>query len=84
MWVSGCGPDLMLENIPHIPQALALSEIIGLTLFTIFATIAVFHKYRWIMLRRFSAICGSVFFLRCLTMICTSLSVPGKHLDCTG
>ena len=37
--------DLVLENLPRIENGLALSELIGLVLFVIFALIAVFHKY---------------------------------------
>lgn len=33
-------------------------------------------------MRRMFAMSGTVFMLRCITMFITSLSVPGKHLDC--
>ena len=38
--------------------------------------------FRFILLRRFFALLGSVFLLRCITMLITSLSVPGAHLEC--
>lgn len=37
---------------------------------------------RSIAIRRFCALSGSVFLLRCATMFITSLSVPGSHLEC--
>ena len=42
------------------------------------------HKFcfRIILLRRFFALGGTVFLLRCFTMLITSLSVPGSHLQC--
>lgn len=38
--------------------------------------------HRLILLRRFFALGGTVFLLRCFTMLITSLSVPGTHLEC--
>lgn len=39
--------------------------------------------FRLILLRRMFSLTGTVFLLRCITMLITSLSVPGVHLECT-
>jgi len=75
-------PDIFLDNIPHIPWAFDMCEVTACVLGIIWMTILCFHKHRSILLRRMFAIFGSVFLLRCVTMLITSLSVPGKHLDC--
>jgi len=75
-------PDIILDNVPHIPWAFEMTEITGMTLLTIWLLVIIFHKHRFIIARRFFAIAGTIFLLRCFTMIITSLSVPGVHLDC--
>ncbi|XP_017035247.1 ceramide phosphoethanolamine synthase-like [Drosophila kikkawai] len=75
-------PDIFLDNVPHIPWAFCLSEITGSLLFTLWLIVLIFHKYRLVLLRRFSALAGTVFLLRCITTLITSLSVPGTHLQC--
>ncbi|XP_017862614.1 PREDICTED: sphingomyelin synthase-related 1 [Drosophila arizonae] len=75
-------PDIFLDNVPHIPWAFNMCEITGTLLFTIWLFVLIFHKYRMVLLRRFFALAGTVFLLRCVTMLITSLSVPGTHLQC--
>lgn len=75
-------PDIFLDNVPHIPWAFHMCEITGTLLFCIWACVCIFHKYRMVLLRRFFALAGTVFLLRCVTMLITSLSVPGTHLQC--
>lgn len=75
-------PDLFLDNVPHIPWAFDMCEITGSFLMAIWLGVLLFHKHRFIILRRFFALAGTVFLLRCFTMLITSLSVPGSHLKC--
>ncbi|CAO1307285.1 unnamed protein product [Diamesa hyperborea] len=75
-------PDIFLDNVPHIPWAFFGCEITGTFLFIIWLCVLILHKYRLVLLRRFFALAGTVFLLRCFTMLITSLSVPGTHLDC--
>ncbi|KAJ0180032.1 hypothetical protein K1T71_004623 [Dendrolimus kikuchii] len=75
-------PDLFLDNVPHIPWAFDMCEITGSFLMAIWLVVLLFHKHRFIILRRFFALAGTVFLLRCFTMLITSLSVPGSHLKC--
>ncbi|KAK4299027.1 hypothetical protein Pmani_028663 [Petrolisthes manimaculis] len=75
-------PDIFLDNVPHIPWAFHLCEITILVLTITWMSILFIHKHRSIAIRRFCALSGSVFLLRCATMFITSLSVPGTHLDC--
>merc|ERR1719187_1503564 len=74
--------DIILDNVPHIPWAFDMAEISGMTLLSIWLLVILFHKHTFIIARRFFAIAGTIFLLRCFTMIITSLSVPGVHLDC--
>ncbi|KAH8239227.1 hypothetical protein KR032_002183 [Drosophila birchii] len=76
-------PDIFLDNVPHIPWAFNMCEITGSLLFSIWLVVLIFHKYRMVLLRRFFALAGTVFLLRCVTMLITSLSVPGTHLQCS-
>ncbi|CAF1532923.1 unnamed protein product [Adineta ricciae] len=76
-------PDLFLDNIPHISWAFSVSEYIIVVMSLTFLLILIFHKYWNIILRRFFALGGTIFFLRSVTMLVTSLSVPGHHLECT-
>lgn len=75
-------PDIFLDNVPHIPWAFHMCEITGTLLFVIWACVLIVHKHRFVLLRRFFALSGTVFLLRCVTMLITSLSVPGTHLQC--
>ncbi|KAJ1528540.1 hypothetical protein ONE63_006946 [Megalurothrips usitatus] len=75
-------PDIFLDNVPTIPWAFSMCELTGTLLLIVWLGVLTFHKHRFILLRRFFALSGTVFLLRCVTMLITSLSVPGTHLQC--
>lgn len=75
-------PDIILDNVPRIPWAFKLTEVIGLLMLSVFTLVLILHKQRVLILCRFNVLTGSIFFLRCLTLVVTSLSVPGRHLEC--
>ncbi|CAJ0962414.1 unnamed protein product, partial [Mesorhabditis belari] len=75
-------PDIVLDNLPLIPWAFEMCEVIGMILSTVWFTVLFFHKHRIVVARRMFSMVGSVFLLRCITMLITSLSVPGVHLEC--
>jgi len=73
-------PDIFLDNLPYIPWAFEAAELVGMTLCSIWLLIVTFHKHRLILIRRYCSLLGTVFLLRSITMIITSMSVPGRHL----
>ncbi|XP_059477530.1 sphingomyelin synthase-related protein 1-like isoform X2 [Neocloeon triangulifer] len=75
-------PDIFLDNVPTISWAFHMCEVTGSLLLLIWVAVLITHKHRFILLRRFFALSGTVFLLRCITMLITSLSVPGTHLEC--
>ena len=75
-------PDVILDNIPFIPWAFELCEVCALLLAVMWVTICIFHKHRLILIRRMSALSGTIFLLRAFIMYVTSMSVPGVHLEC--
>jgi hypothetical protein len=75
-------PDIFLDNVPLIPWAMLMSEFMICSGLLILFVIILLHKRRMIVLRRFNVICGTLFLFRSLTMVVTSLAVPGSHLEC--
>lgn len=74
-------PDLLLDNLPHVSWAFEAAEFIALILFALFVVVVALHRHKAIILRRLCTLFGTVFLLRSVTLIITSLSVPGRHLQ---
>lgn len=77
-------PDIFLDNVPHISWAFKACELLAIGLGTTWVAVLVFHKHRFILMRRMFSMTGTIFLLRCICMLITSLSVPGVHLKCEG
>ena len=75
-------PDLLLDNFPRMPWAFAASEYALFSLAGVLLVLVMAHRSRIVISTRFFAIAATVFLLRCVTMLVTSLSVPGEHLEC--
>lgn len=76
-------PDIVLDNVPFMPWAFEVSEVIAVFLGIIWVLILFFHKHRFILMRRMFSLSGTIFLLRSVSMLITSLSVPGIHLECS-
>ncbi|XP_063674888.1 sphingomyelin synthase-related protein 1-like [Bolinopsis microptera] len=74
-------PDIFLDNIPTIPHAFEAAEACAVSLTFSFFCLILVHKHRFVIFRRYFSIIGTVFLLRALTMMSTTLSVPGEHLN---
>ncbi|KAL6478472.1 hypothetical protein MHYP_G00143070 [Metynnis hypsauchen] len=77
-------PDIFLDSVPRIPWAFAMAEGCAVVLGCMLLLTLLLHRHRSILFRRFCSLMGTVFLLRCVTMFVTSLSVPGRHLQCSG
>lgn len=75
-------PDIFLDNVPFIPWAFHAAELIGMGMGAVWITTLFFHKHRFILMRRMFSLLGTLFLLRSVCMLITSLSVPSEHLAC--
>ena len=57
-------PDIILDNVPHIPWAFEICEVTAMMLLTVWCLVILFHKHRFILMRRFFSLTGTIFLLR--------------------
>jgi shingomyelin synthase len=75
--------DAILDIIPEKFWAIDVCEVIILTsVVTSISFILIFHKHRFIVLRRAFVITGLLYFMRCLTMFVTVLPVATSQKYC--
>ncbi|XP_063445713.1 sphingomyelin synthase-related protein 1-like [Mytilus trossulus] len=75
-------PDVMLDSITYVPWAYKVTEGVILAGFITYFIILVFHKYRFILLRRMFVIAASIFLFRSICVIVTSLPMPQENFNC--
>lgn len=64
-------PDIFLDLINPVPWAFEVTEMIILFLGTVLFIVLLTHKHRMVILKRFCAITGTVFLLRCTNLTYT-------------
>ncbi|KAK3092412.1 hypothetical protein FSP39_002505 [Pinctada imbricata] len=75
-------PDVVLDNTPYIPWGSDTAEICLVTLNFMAIMMAVFHKERSLLLRRFSVLAGNLAFLRSACIFVTSAPVADVNEIC--
>ncbi|XP_074650215.1 sphingomyelin synthase-related protein 1-like [Tubulanus polymorphus] len=73
-------PDIVLDNLPRMPWAFKATEILTMILAFMLLSILFFHKHRLIMLRRMFLLGGTIYLLRAVTVLITSLPSTGRHV----
>ncbi|XP_014207272.1 phosphatidylcholine:ceramide cholinephosphotransferase 2 isoform X2 [Copidosoma floridanum] len=81
--VYGPLPDVVLDNVEAQDWALAVSEIIIIIVSNSAMVFVIFHKHRYIVLRRIFLLMGLLYFMRSITMYVTVLPVVSKTYHCS-
>jgi len=75
-------PDLTLDHLPYRRWALDVSEILIMLATLAAAFLVLFHKYRFILIRRICVIVGLLYGYRAITMIVTVLPSANPEYHC--
>ncbi|CAK8672165.1 unnamed protein product [Clavelina lepadiformis] len=76
-------PDIFFDIVPRrIEGAFNVCETVGMVMIILCAVTFVFHKHRFIIVRRIFFILGTLYLYRSCTIYVTTLPVPGLHFKC--
>ena len=76
-------PDLVLDNITYQPWALDVSEILLMISLVTAVIVVVFHKHRFVLVRRIWFLLGLLYFYRSLTIFVTVLPKSDAGYECS-
>merc|ERR1711915_544285 len=76
-------PDIILDNIAYQSWALDVSEILLMISIIAAVVVVVFHKYRFILLRRIWFLLGLLYFYRSVTIFVTVLPKADSGYECS-
>ncbi|KAL1139866.1 hypothetical protein AAG570_006843 [Ranatra chinensis] len=76
-------PDVFLDNIPTVPWALDISEIIIMISTNVCLLVIIFHKHRFIVFRRVFLLLAVLYLMRSITMFVTVLPMSSTTYYCS-
>ncbi|CAB09114.2 Phosphatidylcholine:ceramide cholinephosphotransferase 1 [Caenorhabditis elegans] len=76
-------PDIVFELIPKIPWGLRLCENLMIGSFVSLLVLILFHRHRWIVLRRLCFIGSILYGMRCITMMVTPVPKADEDFECS-
>lgn len=76
-------PDIVLDNITYQPWALDVSEILLMISLITAVVVVVFHKHRFVLVRRIWFFLGLLYFYRSITIFVTVLPKSDAGYQCT-
>jgi hypothetical protein len=75
-------PDIILDRVPVVKWAGQWSEILLFTLFLLFIVVMLFHKHRFLILRRILAVTGICLMIRSFCVWATVLPRSLNSMEC--
>ncbi|PAV91703.1 hypothetical protein WR25_23162 isoform G [Diploscapter pachys] len=75
-------PDIVFDHTPYFPLGLDICEYLMMVSFASVLLLMLFHRHRWIMLRRLTFIGSLLYLMRCVTMLSTQVPKADKNWHC--